>query len=49
MDWIYLVEDSDRWGRGCFERDNEPSIKCVQFLGKQLTCELLMKNPDSWS
>ena len=49
MDWIYLAEDRDRWGRGCCERGNEPSIKCVQFLDQLLTCELLMKNPDYWS
>jgi len=51
MDWIYLAEDRARRGRGCCERSNEPSgsIKCVKFLDQLLTCELLRKNPDSWS
>jgi len=51
MNFIYLAAGRGRWGRGCCERGNEPSgsIKCVQFLDQILTCELLKKNPDSWS
>jgi hypothetical protein len=45
--WLWIGTGG---GRGSCKRGNEPlgSIKSVQFLDQLLTCEILMKNSDSW-